>query len=101
MMKLGINYHFPICYPDWGVGNVMYLLRIRGNVFFDHSEVRSLRTGRVWKMNSTGPELFVDLKWWNQQPLTIGFRYSFLLSDGPYTVQPAKTQFTIILPQLF
>lgn len=101
MMKLGINYHFPICYPDWGVGNMLYLLRIRGNMFFDHSEVRSLRTGRVWKMNSTGPELFVDLKWWNQQPLTIGFRYSFLLSDGPYTVQPAKTQFTIILPQLF
>lgn len=101
MWKWGVNYHFPITYPDKGLANIVYILRVRGNVFYDRSEVKSLRSGRIWQMNSTGAEVFFDTRWWNQQPLSIGIRYARLLSDGPYNVQPDRVQIRFILPTLF
>lgn len=101
MWKMGLNYHFPLFYPDLGFGHIVYFSRIRANVFYDHSQVRSLRTGTIWKMRSTGSEIFFDTKWWNQQPLSFGFRYSRLLSNGPYNKQPNANQFEFILPLIF
>lgn len=101
MWKLGANYHFPIAYPDFGVGNIVYFLRLRANIFYDYSQVKSLRTGRIWNMRSTGAELFFDTRWWNQQPISFGIRYSRLLSSGPYNRQPNMNQFELVLPVLF
>jgi len=28
MYKVGVNYHFPLCYPDWGFGNIIFFLPI-------------------------------------------------------------------------
>lgn len=98
MFSLSTSYHFPIAYPDWGFGNILYLLRIRGNVFFDHNTVSSLRLGRSWNLNSIGTEIFMDTKWWNQQRLSFGIRISKLLSDGPYTSQPNPVSIQFILP---
>ncbi|HWJ25032.1 MAG TPA: hypothetical protein VNS32_00725, partial [Flavisolibacter sp.] len=33
-------------------------------------------------MKSVGGELFFDTKWWNQQPVSFGFRISHLLDNG-------------------
>ncbi|MEY3436060.1 MAG: hypothetical protein RL335_516 [Bacteroidota bacterium] len=101
MLRLGINYHLPLLYPDFGIANLVYFSRIRANLYGDNSRVKSLRTGRVWNMNAIGTEIFFDTRWWNQQPISFGIRYSRLLSSGPYTRQPNANQFEFILPVLF
>ena len=81
MWKLGINYHFPICYPDLGVGNLVYFLRLRGNVFYDYSNLKSLRYRANYHLRTVGGELYFDTKWWNQETLTFGIRYSNMLDN--------------------
>jgi hypothetical protein len=82
MNKVGVNYHFPIAYPDAGVANTVYFLRIRGNLFYDYTEGTYFYTNKTMatsNFRSTGAELYFDTKWFNQQPLTLGIRYSRLL----------------------
>ncbi|MEX6691326.1 hypothetical protein QTN47_27700 [Danxiaibacter flavus] len=96
MWKIGVNYHFPLVYPDLGIANIVYFQRIRLNPFYDYSEIRSLRTGTTYKLRSTGAELFFDTKWWNEQPVSFGIRYSRLI-DGDLVGQgPNRWEF--ILP---
>ena len=96
MYKAGINYHFPLAYPDWGFGNLVYFLRIRANLFYDFTQTKSLRTGNHYNFASTGTEIFFDTKWWNQQPVTVGIRYSRLLNDDVKGRGP--NQLEIVLP---
>jgi hypothetical protein len=81
MWKLGLNYHFPLLWPDWGFGNIVYFRRIRTNLFYDYSEGKSLRTGIVYPFQTVGAELWFDTKWWNQQLLSFGIRYNRLLNN--------------------
>lgn len=82
MWKGSANYHFPLFYPDWGFGQLVYFMRIRANLFFDYAQAKSLRTGDVFSFRSTGAEIFFDTKWWNQQPVAFGVRYSRLLDNN-------------------
>jgi hypothetical protein len=82
MNKVGVNYHFPIAYPDAGVANTVYFMRIRGNLFYDYTQGTYFYTNKTTatsNFRSTGAELYFDTKWFNQQPLTFGIRYSRLL----------------------
>jgi len=79
MWRLGFNYHFPLAYPDWGFGNIVYFQRIRANLFFDYTQGKSLRTGITYPFRTAGTEVFFDTRWWNQQPVTFGIRYSRLI----------------------
>lgn len=79
MWKVGINYHVPLFYPDWGFANLVYFQRIRTNLFFDYAQGRSRRTGITYPFRTVGSEIFFDTRWWNQQPVTFGLRYSHLL----------------------
>jgi hypothetical protein len=81
MWKLGANYHLPIAYPEWGFGNIVYFSRIRINAFYDYTVGKSLRTGTEYVFASTGTELYFDTRWWNQQSVTFGIRYSHLLNN--------------------
>lgn len=97
MWKIGVNYHFPICYPEWGFGNLVYFQRIRMNLFYDHSIGKSLRTGNQFQFNSTGSEIFFDTRWWNQQPVSFGIRYSRLLSEE-FRAVPQPNVWELVLP---
>jgi hypothetical protein len=81
MWKLGANYHFPVWIPDWGFGNILYLQRIRANVFYDFTKVYSRNKKSTLNQRSAGAELYIETKWWNQYPLTFGLRISKLLDD--------------------
>ncbi len=84
MWKLSANYHLPLIYPDWGFANILYLQRVRANAFFDFTKVYS-RDKRITRdQRSVGGELFIDTKWWNQYPLTFGFRVSKLLDQDQF-----------------
>ncbi|MGY4537237.1 hypothetical protein ACVW0P_001653 [Mucilaginibacter sp. UYNi724] len=84
MNKFGASYHFPIAYPDGGVANLLYILRLRGNIFYDHmhaTDSNFLLEGKPFNTNfrSAGGAIFFDTKWFNQADITFGIRYSYLL----------------------
>lgn len=97
MWKLGVNYHFPLAYPDWGFGNIVYFQRIRSNLFFDYTQGKSIRTGITYPFRTVGAELFFDTRWWNQQPVTFGIRYSRLL-DNEFRGSTQPNVWEFILP---
>jgi hypothetical protein len=99
MMKVGLNYHFPLCYPDVGWASIVYLLRLRANLFYDHTRVGDYTTTRLSysrDFRSAGAEIFFDTKWWNQQPVTFGIRYARLLDNPTGSIGPNRWSF--ILP---
>jgi nucleoid DNA-binding protein len=104
MYKVGVNYHFPICYPDWGLSGILYFQRIRANAFFDYNSAKarllysngtSLLT--EIKNRSTGGELYFDTKVWNSLPVSIGIRFSHLL-DVDLLNPTVKNKWEIIIP---
>ena len=96
MLKLGGNYYFPIAYPDWGFGNIVFFKRIRADLFYDYTVAKSLRTGDQYHFKTAGIELYFDTRWWNQQPLSLGIRYTHLLDNELAGLAP--NQWEIILP---
>jgi hypothetical protein len=87
MDKLGANYSFPIVYPDAGVANTVYFMRIRGNIFYDYTHVNDFYSNGVpFRANfrSTGLEVYFDTKWFNQESISFGLRYDYLLDRDIY-----------------
>jgi hypothetical protein len=97
MWKWSANYHVPLLYPDWGFGQIVYFTRIRGNLFFDYTQLQNLRTKNIFSFRSTGAEIYFDTKWWNQEPVTFGFRYSRLL-DNNAGVPALANRWEFIMP---
>ncbi len=84
MWRLSANYHFPLWHPDWGVANILYIQRIRANAFYDFTKVYSRDKLITANQRSVGGELFFDTKWWNQYPLTFGFRVSHMMDRDQF-----------------
>lgn len=97
MGRFGFNYHLPLLYPDWGFGNIVYWKRIRANPFYDFTIVKSLRTQSIFNFRTAGVEFFFDTKWWNQQDVSFGLRYSRLLDYKMLRINQPN-QWEIILP---
>ncbi|MFT3844722.1 MAG: hypothetical protein QM725_06705 [Lacibacter sp.] len=96
--RVSANYHFPVCYPEFGIANIVYFMRIRANLFFDYTENRSLRTGRIYPASSAGTELYFDTRIWNLFPASFGVRYSYLLRKDLVVPGMSQHQFELILP---
>ena len=99
MYELGLNYNLPLVYPDWGFANLIYFLRIRANAFFNYTGVPYYAQNGAnvqSQYRSTGIEIYLDTKWWNQLPLSFGIRYSRLL-DPDYAGR-GPDQWELILP---
>jgi hypothetical protein len=99
MVKLGVNYHFPIFYPDFGFGNIIFLQRVRANAFYDYNNATARVNGVLTNIinRSTGAEIYFDSKVWNALPVSFGVRYSKLL-DTDLRNPTAKNRWEIILP---
>jgi len=100
MNKAGVNYSFPIAYPEAGVANTIYLLRLRGNAFYDYTYATDYyANGSPFKgtFRSTGMEIYFDTQLFNQGAVSFGFRYSYLIDRdifGGY----GRNRFEIIVP---
>lgn len=100
MFKWGVNYHLPLAYPDAGLGNIVYLQRVRANLFFDNTVGKVAYTNGLrinTDFRSTGTEIFFDTKWWNEFPVSFGIRYSYLLDDDLFGSEGVN-RFEFILP---
>ncbi len=105
MNKVGLNYHFPFAYPDAGFGNIVYLLRLRGQLFFDYTRATSdnfFTNGASFKQNfrSTGAAVFFDTKFFNQNSISFGIRYSRLLDDD-FFGGTGRNRIELVLPVTF
>jgi hypothetical protein len=85
--KTGINYHFPLLYPDLGLAGILYIYRLRFNAFFDHA--RAFYGQLSQDYNSAGAELALDTRFMNAYDLSFGLRYSYLLNVNP--LDPDRT----------
>ena len=97
MWKASGNYHLPLLYPDKGVANIVYLLRVRSNVFYDYTKVFSADKFSTAAMRSTGAEVFFDTRWWNQLPVSFGVRWSYLLDNERFGIRDPNV-FEFVLP---
>jgi hypothetical protein len=100
MNKIGANYHFPIAYPDAGFANTFYLLRIRGNAFYDFTRATDYYVnGSQFKgtFRSIGAEIFFDTKFFNQASISFGFRYSYLIDEDLFGGS-GHNRFELIVP---
>ncbi len=91
-----VNYQLPLIYPEIGFANIAYLLRIRGNAFYDQTNAR-INAHEQKEFRSAGMELYFDTKWWNQVPVSFGLRYSRLL-DPDFYGGSGSNRWEIILP---
>ena len=99
MWRVAGNYHLPLVYPDWGFGNIVYFLRVRGNAFYDYTRVYSKSKQAFREQRSVGSEIYFDTKWWNELPVTFGFRLSHLLDNDFSGSRPSGSNiFEFIVP---
>lgn len=98
MYKFGLNYQFPVVYPDLGFGNIIFFQRIRVNAFYDYTSAHARVNGKLTNIlnRSTGAEVFIDTKCWNELPVTFIIRYAHLLdTDRRYPSISNKWEFSI------
>lgn len=94
MARIYSDYVFPIAYPDWNLGSVLYIKRIRGDLFLDYAynSYRTLNneeTAIIWPNNhhsSFGIELTADYHLLRSIfPLSTGARFGYSVTDsGPF-----------------
>jgi len=108
--RLGINYHFPIAYPDWGFAGLLYFLRVRGNLFYDvagladtrqyfnssSNTTENIKTATT--LNSFGAELIFDISIFNALKTAIGLRYSILENANYSQIKGQNQVFEIFIP---
>lgn len=88
--RLGINYQLPVAYPEFGIGGIYYLKRIRLNTFFDHGRYRvgqlegtNLSVSQT--TNSVGGQLLFDSILFNTtSDISFGLEGAFLLSNHAF-----------------
>ncbi|MCK5821975.1 MAG: hypothetical protein KAH17_08810 [Bacteroidales bacterium] len=77
-----LNYHFPLIYPDIGFGGLVYLMRIRANLFADYAFGNTLNPSSGYEQSqsfqSIGGELIFDMRIIRLVPMSLGFRLSAL-----------------------
>ncbi|MEO8413667.1 MAG: hypothetical protein ABI472_08405 [Ginsengibacter sp.] len=100
MYKWGIDYHLPLLYPDAGFGNIFYLLRVRTNLFYDHTKANHFYTNGnkfTATFRSMGAEITFDTRWWNEASISAGVRYTRLLDNDIFGTN-GRNRWEIILP---
>ncbi len=97
--RYGVNYRFPLLYPDLGLGPVMFIQRVVANVFYDYSmysveghnisdftALTAVRNqGRFEEfenqLSSVGAEITFDFRFLRLADMNMGLRYSRLLDE--------------------
>lgn len=76
--SISLNYNFPIFYPDFSIDDMLYLKRIRGNIFYDATGNKKFNS-----FESAGIELITDVHLFKiVSPFSIGGRYLLDINDN-------------------
>lgn len=78
LKMLQTDYAFNLACPDWSLGSILYMNRIRSYLFFDYSyENLYYQNPPILKNYSYGVELLFDTYWFRiaSAPVNLGFRF--------------------------
>jgi hypothetical protein len=88
MVTLKSDYAFPIVNPDFSIGSLAYIKRIRANLFYDISLTQEKINKPLMKQSSCGADILVD---WNAlrfyYNLTVGARFTRTFEGGIAGIQ--------------
>ncbi len=82
--KLGVDYMFPIAYPDIGKLGLVYLKRLRMNFFYDIGHFSYKEINFSGNYQSIGSDLYFDITTFNLIPTSIVLRYSYRLTANAF-----------------
>jgi hypothetical protein len=81
LLSIRSTYAFPIAYPDWSIGPVIYLKRIRGNLFYDYA--MGFNDGRDRTYNSMGADVLAEIHLLRFfAPIEIGTRCTYIPDEA-------------------
>lgn len=87
--KASLDYSFPFLYPDLALGSLLYIKRIRANVFYDYGVAYSVN--HKTHFESTGIDVLFDF-----HPLSLPYELSFGIK-GTYRLQDQQMWYGIVL----
>lgn len=83
MMTLTGTYVFPLFYPDWRLGPVLYLKRLKGAVFYDHTVL--MDDSPYGYANTIGLDLSIDFHLLSfLAPIEVGLRSMYMPADASF-----------------
>ena len=78
-----ISYEFPVFYPDWHIGPIIYMKRLKAAVFYDQAWVYDTEPDQSY--NSMGLDLTVDFHLFRHfAPLEAGLRSIYFPDTGTF-----------------
>ena len=96
-LTLGVNYAMPLFYPDWALGGLAFLKRIKANAFYDMTQAQlNFPFNQQQQFRSVGVELTADLRLLRLVEVDAGVRYSYLL-DKNFAPKTGQHQFEFLL----
>ena len=101
--RYGINYTFPLLYPDLPLSSLLFIKRIKANLFYDFTSLRSSLIDRISSvqgprfMRSAGVELTFDIRTIRLLEVDLGFRWSYMLDANAFGIaNPNKFDFLLL-----
>ncbi len=83
LVSLSVNYKLPLWYPDFSFGSVIYLKRLKLNLFYDWANGKN--PGYIDEYQSMGGELTADFHFLRfYAPIEMGIRSIYFPIDGKW-----------------
>jgi len=95
--KFGVDYMFPLAYPDIGAAGIIYLKRLRMNLFFDIGQSSFKEADFINEFQSIGTDLYFDITTYNLIPSSFIIRYSYRLKENRVETTGGELRFLTIL----
>ncbi len=85
--KISFDYVFPIFYPDINIPYLLYIKRLRANIFYDYASITQF--DRNSKLSSAGIQLNIDFNILrlNYMTFNAGFRLSYIIQNKKWNTQ--------------
>ena len=84
--KASVNYAMPLAYPDWAVGNTLYLKRFRTNLFYDIGIGKTNNLTTLYQ--SVGIEFMADFHLFHLSiPFQVGTRLVYRIKDKKFRTE--------------
>ncbi len=79
LSKVSVDYQFPILYPNFGIGSLIYFKRLKGSFFYDYA--LSSFAGTTNEYQSAGAQVILEFNILRlRRTLQFGIRYTKLIS---------------------
>jgi hypothetical protein len=87
MIRGSVEYTFPIFYPDWSIGPLVYIKRFHTSIFYDAAKLSNLRSNDTNLIASTGITLASEMHFLRFfVPFTPKINFAYLPNENSITI---------------